>query len=97
MGLDVQSSAIFLNGRTEEECYNAARENKDDPITCRNYVIRYKSVAFWKGDMDEAGALMCDYRLKYESGITFTFCHVLISRFIDGIIAFHFARPGAAC
>ena len=93
IGSDVQSLDIFRNGRTEQECYDDACENKEVSL-CRNYSIKFKCIAFWRGDMDEAAAQMCDHRLKYESGVSFKFCHHLISIFIDGIIAFHFARKG---
>ena len=90
MGIEENSFSLYFSGMTEEACFSGARQNNETSI-CRGFVIKRKYIAFWKGDMNMAAemyALSLEYPMESNGRLT----SVLVGTFIDGLIAFYFAR-----
>eukprot|EP00804_Cyclotella_cryptica_P017947 CCRYP_001294-RA/>CCRYP_001294-RA protein AED:0.11 eAED:0.11 QI:0/1/0.75/1/0.57/0.5/8/387/881 len=90
MGVEKNAFSIYFAGMTEESCFLSSRQN-NQPAICRYFCQKRKFVAFWTGDMDAAAEM-------YEVSREFPLCSTgrlvsdLVGTFIDGLIAFYFAR-----
>eukprot|EP00804_Cyclotella_cryptica_P016554 CCRYP_004743-RA/>CCRYP_004743-RA protein AED:0.15 eAED:0.15 QI:0/1/0.75/1/0.28/0.37/8/0/861 len=90
MGIDENAYSIYFAGTTEESCFVSSCQSNLSPI-CRYISQKRKYVSFWAGDMDVAAE-------TYEVSKRFPLCSTgklvsdLVGTFVDGLIAFYFAR-----
>ena len=89
MGSNESSYSTFFDSR-EETCFYEARQNNEVSI-CRFILFKRKYVAFLSGDMNTASDML-EMCLEYPIGENGRQVHVSVAVFIDGLIAFYFAR-----
>ncbi|KAL7521042.1 hypothetical protein ACHAWX_005737, partial [Stephanocyclus meneghinianus] len=90
MGVEENAYSHYCPGMTEESCFVTSCQYN------QTYISRYichkrKYVAFWTGQMDIA-AEMYDLTKQFPLCSTGRIVSDLVSTFIDGLIAFYFAR-----
>ncbi|KAL3800854.1 hypothetical protein HJC23_001691 [Cyclotella cryptica] len=92
-GSNEDSYSVFLQ-TTEDQVFTDARENHQFSV-CRYILNKCKYVAFIGGDMN-AAAHMFEMGLDYPLGSNGKMVHIAVSFFVDGLIAFFFARKQRA-
>jgi hypothetical protein len=91
---EVQPYSEFNDGSTEESFVANAIGNRE-LSSCRFYFITRKFKAFWLEDMD-AMSECYEKCLEYSVGENARSIPVIYSTFLDGLIAFYFARKQRA-
>ena len=89
IGSNEKSYETFLNCTEEAFFLNAKANNKDS--YCRSICNKQKYVSFITGDMESA-AKWLDKSLDFPLGTNPTFVSIMVGTFVDGLIAFFFAR-----
>eukprot|EP00804_Cyclotella_cryptica_P005744 CCRYP_000079-RE/>CCRYP_000079-RE protein AED:0.10 eAED:0.10 QI:211/1/0.88/1/0.5/0.33/9/0/1307 len=90
MGVEENAYSLYFVGMTEDSCFDTAYRNNQLSI-CRYICQKRKYVAFWTGDMDVA-AKMYELSKRFPLGSNGKIVSDLVATFIDGLIAFYFAR-----
>ena len=89
IGSSEKSCALFFD-TTEERIFTDAREKKQMGL-CRAILLRRKYVAFFLGQMS-AAADFFELSLSFPIGGNGRLISIIVSVFIDGLIAFYYAR-----
>ncbi|KAL7484100.1 hypothetical protein ACHAW6_009743 [Cyclotella cf. meneghiniana] len=90
MGVEENAYSLYFVGMTEDSCFDTACRNNQFSI-CRYICQKRKHVAFWTGDMD-VSVEMYELSKRFPLGSNAKILSDLVSTFIDGLVAFYFAR-----
>ena len=89
MGSNEKSYSLFFD-TTEERMFTEGREQNMNSL-CRFILFKRKYVAFFLGQMN-AAADFFEMGLKFPIGGNGRLVNIIVSIFIDGLIAFYYAR-----